>query len=194
MDRALTRAGLLRTAVGAGVIVAGGAAVGSRTGGDTAEASEADAEILNFFLMLEHVQNAFYREAVRTGRLEGDLLTFARTVSRQESTHVAFLTERLGSRARGEPETDFSDALGTPERFRDTAIELEEAAIAGYIGQGANLSRRTVSRVAALVSVEARQVAWVRDLAGISPAPRAADPARKPDAVLSDLRKKGYIA
>jgi hypothetical protein len=193
MDGRLTRAGLLRTALGAGAI---GAAVGSRSGGGTSLAADAgdDAEILDFFLTLEHVQNAFYREAVKTGRLKGDLLTFARTVSGQEGTHVAFLTERLGSRARGEPKTDFSDALRTPDTFRDAAIDLEETAIAGYVGQGANVSRRTVSRVAALVSVEARQAAWVRDLAGISPAPRAADPARKPDAVLSDLRKKGYLA
>jgi Ferritin-like domain len=194
MDARLTRAGLLRTALGAGAI---GAAAGARGGGGTSLAAQAggsDAEILNFFLVLEHVQNAFYREAVRTGRLKGDLLTFARTVGEQEGTHVAFLTERLGKRARGEPETDFTDALGTPESFRDAAIELEEAAIAGYIGQGANLSHRTVSRVAAMVSVEARQVAWVRDLAGISPAPRAADPARKAGDVLAALRKKGYLA
>src|SRR5919108_599533 len=102
MDRDLTRAGLLRTVVGAGAIVAGGAAVGARSGGGTslaAQPKKADVEILNFFLLLEHVQNAFYREAVRSGRLDGDLLTFARTVGDQESTHVAFLTERLGSRA-----------------------------------------------------------------------------------------------
>jgi hypothetical protein len=192
MDARLTRGGLLRTALGAGAI---GAVAGARGGGGTSLAAEAsDGEILGFFLVLEHVQNAFYREAVRTGRLEGDLLTFARTVGKQEGTHVAFLTERLGKHARGEPKTDFTDALRTPEDFRDAAIELEEAALAGYVGQGANLSHRTVSRVAALVSVEARQAAWVRDLAGISPAPRAADPARKPGNVLDDLRKKGYLA
>ena len=196
MEPGLTRAGLLRAAAGAGAIAAGGAAVAARSGGGTslaAQPHEADAEILGFFLMLEHVQNAFYRDALRTGRLKGDLLTFARTVSGQESTHVAYLTERLGSRARGAPDSDFSDALRSPETFRDAAIELEETAIAGYIGQGANLSPATVSRVAALVSVEARQAAWVRDIARISPAPRAADPARKPDDVLAELRKKGYI-
>ena len=48
--------------------------------------------------------------------------------------------------------------------------------------------------VARLVSVEARQVAWLRDLAGISPAPRAADPPRKAEAVIGELREKGYIA
>jgi hypothetical protein len=72
-------------------------------------------------------------------------------------------------------------------------MELEEAAIAGYIGQAAHLGRATIRDVATLLSVEARQVAWLRDLHGVSPAPRAADPARKADAVLSGLREKGYI-
>jgi hypothetical protein len=51
-----------------------------------------------------------------------------------------------------------------------------------------------VAAISPLVSVEARQVAWVRDIAGVLPAPQAADPARKPDDVLADLRKRGLIA
>ena len=39
-----------------------------------------------------------------------------------------------------------------------------------------------------------RQVAWLRSLAGTSPAPRAADPARDAKSVLQELREKGYIA
>jgi hypothetical protein len=191
-----TRARLLRAAIGGGAMVAGGAAVAARTDGGSlaAQSKAADAEILNFFLLLEYVQEGFYREAVRTGRLKGDLLTFARTVGEQESEHVAFLTERLGNRADARPTLNFEDALSTPDRFRKTAIELEEAALAGYVGQGANLSRDMVRPVATLVSVEARQAAWVRDLAGVSPAPRVADPARKADRVVADLRKRGFVA
>jgi hypothetical protein len=47
--------------------------------------------------------------------------------------------------------------------------------------------------VATLMSVEARQGAWLRDLKGISPAPRAADPPRRAEDVISELREKGYI-
>jgi hypothetical protein len=181
-----TRAGLLRAAAAGGVAVAGGSAL-------AAAPNDTDAEILNLFLLLEHMQEAFYRDALATDRLEGELREFAATVLPQERAHVAFLEERLGSRAHPPPQTGFEQALSTPERFRDTAIELEEAAIAAYIGQGPNLSRQTVGRVAGLVAVEARQVAWVRDLAGVSPAPRVADPARKPDAVVAALRRKGYL-
>jgi hypothetical protein len=159
-----------------------------------AQSEDAEAEILNFFLLLEYVQEGFYREAIRTGRLNGDLLRFARTVGKQESEHVAFLAERLGSRAEARPTLNFEEALTTPDRFRETAIELEEAAVAGYIGQGANLTSDVVRPVATLVSVEARQAAWVRDLARVSPAPRAADAAREADRVVADLRERGFVA
>jgi Ferritin-like domain len=181
-----TRAGLLRAAAAGGVAVAGGSAL-------AAASEDMDAEILNLFLLLEYVQEAFYSDALESGGLTGELAELAATVGRQETAHVAFLEQRLGSRARPRPTTDFERALTTPERFRDTAIDLEEAAIAAYIGQGPHLSRGTVGRVASLVAVEARQAAWLRDLAGISPAPRVADPARKPAAVVEDLREKGFI-
>jgi len=182
-----TRAGLLRAAAAGGVAVAGGSALA------TAASEDMDAEILNLFLLLEHVQEAFYRDALETGMLEGELREFAATVRPQERAHIGFLQERLGDRAQPAPETRFEQAISTPERFRDTAIELEEAAIAAYIGQGPHLTRKVVARVAGLVAVEARQAAWVRDLAGVSPAPRAADPARKPGAVVADLHRKGYL-
>jgi hypothetical protein len=196
-DVGWTRGRLLRTLIGGGAIIAGTAAVSARSHSGTslaAQSKDADAKILNFFLLLEYVQEGFYREAVETGRLTGELLEYATTVGEQESEHVAFLAEWLGSRARPRPKLSFQDSLATSERFRDTAIDLEEAALAGYIGQGANLTRDTITPVATLVSVEARQAAWVRDLAGVSPAPRAADPARDADRVVEDLRKRGYVA
>jgi hypothetical protein len=196
-DHGWTRGRLLRGLIGGGAIVAGGAAIGLRTGSGTslaAQSDESDAKILNFFLLLEYVQEGFYREAVESGRLTGELLEYATAVGEQESEHVAFLAERLGDRARARPKLSFGDKLATPERFRDAAIDLEEAALAGYVGQGANLTRDTITRVATLVSVEARQAAWLRDLAGVNPAPRAADPARDADRVVEGLRKRGYVA
>jgi hypothetical protein len=196
-DHGWTRGRLLRGLIGGGAIVAGGAAISLRTGSGTslaAQSDESDAKILNFFLLLEYVQEGFYREAVESGRLTGELLEYATAVGEQESEHVAFLAERLGDRARARPKLSFGDKLATPERFRDAAIDLEEAALAGYVGQGANLTRDTITRVATLVSVEARQAAWLRDLAGVNPAPRAADPARDADRVVEGLRKRGYVA
>ena len=192
-----TRAALIRAGLGTGAAATAGAVMGRSRGDDAtslAAAQDADADILNFFLLLEHVQEGFYRESVEKAQLDGELLTYAETVAGQEGEHVAFLEKRLGGRARARPKLDFGDATGSAERFRDTAIYLEEAAIAGYIGQGANLTRETITELATLISTEARQVAWVRDLAGINPAPRAADPARKGDDVVADLRKRGFLS
>jgi ferritin-like protein len=188
-----TRGGILRAAV-AGSAVAAGSVVLTRDSTPLAAQSDgADADILNLFLTLERVQAAFYRAAVQTDRLDGSLLTFATTVGAQEREHVAFLERQLGDRAQRSPQTALDHVLATPDDFRDAAIELEEAAIAAYIGQAANLDRATLASVATLVSVEARQVAWVRDLARTSPAPHAADPARPAEEILADLRRRGFV-
>jgi hypothetical protein len=193
---AWTRGRLLRAALGTGAVVAGGAATASWTGGSAplaAPSRDTDAKILNLFLLLEQVQESFYREALRTDGLDADLQRFARTAGEQEREHVALLTRRLGDRARARPQSDFGSALSDPERFRDAAIALEETALSAYIAQGANLTRDAVAAVVPMVSVEARQVAWVRDLAGVNPAPNAADPPRSADEVIARLRERGFI-
>jgi truncated hemoglobin YjbI len=191
-----TRGRFLRAAFAGSAMAAGGVALAAGGADDAslaAPSEDTDADILNLFLLLEDVQEAFYRQARASGRLKGDLLIFAATVGPQEAEHAEFLAKRLGSRARRRPDSAFHDLFDTPERFRDAAIELEEAAIATYVGQGANLTREALAAAATLVSVEARQAAWIRDLARTSPAPRVADPARSPDAVLADLRRRGFL-
>ncbi len=195
-DGSWSRASFLRAALGGGAVIAGGAAIGTAADGESvaAQSKNADAEILNLFLKLEYAQEAFYRQAVQTGRLEGQLLRFARAVVEQEERHAAFLKRRLGRRADKRPKSDAGDLVRSPETFRDAAIDLEEAAIGAYLGQGANLSASAVRRIPTLVSVEARQAAWIRDIAGVDPAPRAADKARKGEDVLAELRDKGLLA
>ena len=192
MTARLTRAGFLW----AGAAAAGGATVGLRGGDGASQAASksSDRDILTFFLTLEQVQEAFYRRAVESGGLDGELLELASRVGAQERDHAALLTRRLGGTAPPAPASDFHDAFDSPARFRESAIELEEAVLAGFVGQAGNLSPAAIAAVATLISVEARQVAWLRNLAGTSPAPRAADPARKAQAVMHELREKGYLA
>lgn len=196
LERGWTRRRVLRAAATGGAVVTGGALTGAR-GGDTeslaSPSPRTDAEILNLFLLLERVQQSFYRAALERSHLDGQLLTYASATARQEADHVDFLLRRLGSRAQAPPQTAFPASLESPARFRAAAVDLEEAAVAAYIGQGANLSRATVAAVAVLVSVEARQAAWIRDIDGVSPAPRAADPSRPPADVVAELRQKGVL-
>ncbi len=56
-----------------------------------------------------------------------------------------------------------------------TAIRLEELGLAAYNGAAASLTPEALADASRIVSVEARHAAWIRDLAGKNPAPRAAD-------------------
>jgi hypothetical protein len=188
--QALRAAALGGAAVGGGALLGGWVAPQSSLG----KPSRAqDVRILRFLLVLELAQATFYDAALRSGALRGELLTYARTVAPQEHDHVALLRQRLGSEARPAPAFDFGEATSSPAAFRQAAIDLEEATAAAYIGQGASLTDDAVRDAARIVAVEARHAAWIRDLAGINPAPRPADPARDPDDVLSDLRAKGFL-
>jgi hypothetical protein len=191
-----TRAQALRAALVGGAALGAGALAGAVTRDSSAVAApsrEQDAEILNFLLLLEYAQEALYREAVRRGGLRDDVLTFATTSAPHESEHVAALRRLLGRRARGRPRFDFEEAALSAAGFPAAAIELEEATIAAYIGQGPNLTREVVGDAARIVSVEARHAAWIRDVAGKDPAPRAADPPRSADEVLQDLRRQRLV-
>jgi hypothetical protein len=194
--RASTRAQALRAAVAGGAAVGVGAMAGGwlRPQSTVGKASPAqDVEILNFLLVLEEAQAAFYDAALRSGALQGDLLAFARIVGPQEREHAEFLRGKLGAQAGARPELDFRRATSDPGRFSAAAIDLEEATAAAYIGQGANLTRGMVADAARIVAVEARHAAWIRNLAGADPAPRAADPPRSAGDVLGELRQKGFV-
>lgn len=187
----MTRGRLLAAA---GAAAAGALAIGSRREAPLAAPGKDDHEILAFFLTLEQVQEGFYRHALAAGGIDGELKELASALAAQERRHVRFLVGRLDDRTPPRPRTDFGDAAGSPQAFLRAAIDLEEAAIAGYLGQSGNLSRGLVSSIARLVSVEARQVAWLRSLTKDNPAPRAADKARGADGVLKELREKGWLA
>jgi rubrerythrin len=188
----MTRGRLLAAA---GAAAAGALAVGSRPGDGASLAAGGgrDEDILAFLLTLEQVQEDFYRHALEVGRIDGELRELATAVAGQEREHARLLAGRLDDRTPPRPKTDFGAAAASPEAFLRTAIALEEAAIAGYIGQSGNLSRGRVSAIARLVSVEARQVAWLRSLTRENPAPRAADEPRGADAVLRELRSNGWL-
>ena len=190
----VTRGGMVRIAAGAAAALTGGIAIAAGDGASHAAPSkQQDVRLLNFFLLLERLQERLYAEATERDVLDGDLLSFATVAGRQDRAHARLLTDRLGGEADSEPESDFSDALASPERFGRAAIDLEEAAIAAYVAQGAALRRGTVAAIVPLVSVEARHAAWIRDLAGVDPAPRAADPPRDSKDILDGLREKGLL-
>jgi Ferritin-like domain len=136
-----------------------------------------DVRILQLVLQLEYAQVAFYEQAVRDAGLEGELRDFAETALRHERQHLAAIRKALGSQAGPKPSFDFGQSTKSREAFRQTAIKLEDLAVASYNGQATNLTPPTLAAAAEIVSVEARHAAWVRTIAGRIAAP---DPVDKP--------------
>ena len=194
---ALTRARFLRGALlTSGIVLAGGVPLLSRAPkvAQAVQSPETDARILNFALLLEYLEDAFYSDALASEVLSGELLRFAEEVSRHEAAHVELLREALGEEARARPSFDFGDATGDPERFASTAVLLEETGTAAYIGQGANLSPAVAVTAGRIASVEARHTAWIRDIAGRHPAPHAADRSMTEQEVSAALQRTGFLS
>jgi hypothetical protein len=152
-----------------------------------------DRAIFNFALLLEYLQAAFYAEAVEQGRLRGDVRDFAEIVSEHEREHVAFLRHALGEHARPRPKFDFGNATQSQRAFVKTAVLLENTGVAAYNGQAANLTKPALAAAAEIVSVEGRHAAWISDIAGESPAPRAADLGESSADVLRKLDSLGFL-
>jgi rubrerythrin len=183
-----------RGALAGAAALAGFSLLGPRAAPAGATPSEAqDQKIFNFALLLEYLQAGFYSEAVDHGRLKGEVREFAEIVSGHERAHVEYLQKALGSRARERPDFSFGDATKDERRFLDAAVLLENTGVAAYNGQAANLTKKALAAAAEIVSVEGRHAAWVSDLAGKDPAPRAADPGASANAVVATLRSTGFV-
>jgi hypothetical protein len=190
-----TRGRLLhRAVVGGGAVAAGGVA-GSWLADESLSAPSRtqDARILNFALQLEYVQARFYEEALRSAGLRGELHEFARVAGAHERAHVAFLRRHLGHRAQPAPALNFGAATHDPDRFAATAVTLEDLAVVAYNGQGTNLTRPALAAAVEILSVEARHAAWVRDIVGDLPAPRAQDRLWSATKAADALMQTGFL-
>ena len=195
MRETTTRAGFLEAALLAGGGVAiGGVLIGTLPDFAASRPSpEQDAEILNFALLLEHVQAGFYEDALARGALSGEMREFAETVGGQEREHIDFIRGALGKDARKEPKLDFGEDTSTPERFGESAFKLEDLGVAAYNTQAPNLTKGALAAAAKIVSVEARHAAWIRAIIGQNPAPDAAEPRASARRVVNTFKGSGYV-
>jgi len=166
-----------------------------RLGDATASPSRAqDIRILQLVLQLEYTQVAFYEQALRDAGLTGDLRQFAETALGHERQHLAAIRKALGAQAGSEPAFAFGPRTKSREAFVNTAIELEDIAVAAYNGQATNLTKGTLAAAAEIVSVEARHAAWARAIAGQVAAPKPVDTPMTAEQAASGLRKIGLRA
>jgi rubrerythrin len=189
-----TRAGFFAKAG----LLGGGAFGGAALLGLTAESAQAqsrsDISILNFALTLEYLEAAFYAEAVRKGALRGERRVFAQVVGAHEAAHVQALRSALGRRAVRRPRFNFRNTTEDSAVFTRTAIALEETGTAAYKGQAANIDSDAILAAALSIhSVEARHTAWIRDIAGLNPAPVALDPPATRQQTLATVARTRFI-
>ena len=149
--------------------------------------SEGDIEILNFALTLEYLEAAFYEEALKELDLSKDVAALAELFGGHEQEHVDGLTqaiEDLGGKPVAAPKVDFGDAFASEDSFLETGITFEDLGVSAYNGAGPMItSKDLLATAGAIVQIEGRHAAAVRNAAGQPAAPDAFDPTMTVDEV-----------
>ena len=198
LAESLERTGLSRAAFLAATLGGSTALLGRRTTEDAlAQAGSlptTDVFILNYALVLEYLQAAFYTEAERMGALRGRTARAAQVVGSVERAHVKAFRNVLGRKAVKRPTFDFQGTTEDPTAFLKTAVAFEDLAVAAYKGQATRLeSKSALASALAIHSVEARHAAWMLHIVGKVPEPRAFDEPLTKAQVLAAVGKTGFI-
>jgi hypothetical protein len=147
----------------------------AQTGNNPALTFEAnDVGILNFALLLEELESAFYAAAASSGKItDREELEYVKVLGAQEATHVTFLRGVLGDKTLFETTDIRFNPSGLEKILVDrdtilkTAVSLEDVGVHAYNGAGPSLTNPTyILAAGSIVSVEARHAGGVRALLG----------------------------
>jgi Ferritin-like domain len=167
-----TRLGFLKKAgLAGGAAMSGGAilsvlapsALAAENGRPPAKFGKGDVGILNFALILEYLEAAFYNGATAANLpLSAQGAAFLKVVTTDENAHVAFLKKALGSKAVAEPKFDFNGANTSVEMFMKTSQALENTGVHAYSGQALNIkSAAYVKAALSILTIEARHASVI---------------------------------
>ncbi len=157
--------------------------------------SPSDAAILNFALTLEYLQAAFYTETERSKAVKAELAPVPRHLGSVERAHVTALRNVLGSQAVRRPAFNFHGVTEDQVKFLKTAVAFEDLGTAAYKGQATRVdSPALLAAAVAIHSVEARHAAWMRYLAGFTPAGTAFDQPKREGEVRRIVASTRFIA
>ncbi len=138
-------------------------------------------DVLQFALLLEHLEAEFYQRGVAaTGLIDAADRTIFTTISGHETVHVQALQSLISAKGAtpvAKPAFDFTAkgnlagfnfAAGQYETFKALAMAFEDTGVRAYKGQAARLINDKAALGAALSihSVEARHAAEIRRLRG----------------------------
>jgi len=157
---------------------------------------ENDLMVLNYALTLEHLENTFYKQALGSGKLQGNAAKYLAIIGVHEQAHVDALTKAI-SQAGGMPvkarkSYDFTK-LGDPTTqagILGIANKLEPTGVAAYDGAAREIQDKKILGVAGqIVQVEARHAAIIKTLLdpNTSPVPKAFEDLLRPAQVLGAI-------
>jgi hypothetical protein len=195
---AMTRAGVLKLF---GATAAGATGLALIEAGPSAAAtarysSATDITVLQYALMLEHLGATFYNEALESAHLTGAAKTIAETFRSHERAHVVAVEKAiksLGGTPNASPTFNFGSAVKSQAAFLATSEKIETLCVETIDGAGALVSKPVLATAATLVSVEARQVSYVRYVLGVSPAPYLLFPAVTPTQSMAKVAATHFI-
>jgi hypothetical protein len=155
-------------------------------------------DVLNYALTLEHLEHAFYRDALAgftvddftAAGFEPLVVESLGIIQSDEMAHVETLTAvvtQLGGEPVAEGEYDFG--YTDVASFIQTAAAIEGVGVSAYQGAAGSLIEEDDLLTAALTihGNEARHSAYLNGLAGTSPFPDAVNPTLTPDEVIETV-------